>query len=119
MKSFGITGNFPHDLDIQSGVIRMSEGNDLFREKLQAVWSTNKGEWNLDSGEGINFHAVLKKNPDHDEIRAELEEALQKVSPTAELTDFLLTEDTKQRHLLITVNVQDNGNTYTVPLEYD
>lgn len=117
--SFAVTGDWPHDLSITDNVIDMAEDEALFVQKVQAVWSTNRGEWNLDPSEGIDFHAILRKMPDEDEIRAELEAALETVSETAAIVEFSMDIEKTSRHAVITARIQDGGNEYAVPLEYD
>ena len=71
--------------------IEMSEGSELLRQKVELVIGTNKGEWGYDKEEGINFRVVLCKNPDKDEIRATIEEALKRIDDTFAVTEFAMT----------------------------
>lgn len=68
--------------------IEMVDGSELVRQKVERVLGTNKGEWSYDKEEGIPFPVVLRKNPDKDEIRAAIEEALIKIDETFAITEF-------------------------------
>ena len=117
--SFAVTEDRPHDLSITDNVIDMAEDGELFAQKIQAVWSTNRGEWSLNKEEGIDMHLILGKRLDRDAIRAELEEALEKIRPTASIVEFGMETDRKTRHAVINVRIQDGDQEYAVPLEYD
>ena len=117
--SFAVTEDWPHDLSITDDVIDMAEDDALFAQKIQAVWSTNRGEWSLDPAEGINRYVILQKNPDQDEIREELEEALEAISPSAHIVEFSMDVDKETRHAVISVRIQDGAKDYVIPLEYE
>lgn len=70
--------------------IQMVEGDELLRQKVERVLGTNKGEWSYDEDEGIDFTAILRKNPDEDEIRATIQEALTKIDETLTIIEFSL-----------------------------
>ena len=40
----------------------MIEGNELLKQTVQSVLSTNKGEWVLNRDEGIDFKNILGKS---------------------------------------------------------
>lgn len=40
----------------------MIEDNELLRQTVQTVLSTNKGEWVLNKDEGINYRNILGKS---------------------------------------------------------
>ena len=117
--SFAVTEDWPHDLSITDNVIDMVDDGYLLAQKIQAVWSTNRGEWSLNEEEGIDRYVILRKRPDEDEIRAELEEALERISETASIVEFDMTTDRASRHAVITVRIQDGDTEYAIPLEYD
>lgn len=105
------------DLSMKDGKIQPVEDEYLLCQKLQAVWSTNLGEWDADPEEGIDFDSFLGKDPDEDEMRAELETALGKVSETATITSFEVIKDRSTRKMTINVGVHDGESEITVPLE--
>lgn len=47
------------DLVITNNEIELVEGNELTRQTIQSVLSTNKGEWKFDTEEGIDFYNIL------------------------------------------------------------
>ena len=114
--SFAVTGTAPHDLLIEDNEITMVSGDSLFVQRLQAVWSTNKGEWSLDKQEGIDRYVILTKNYDEDSIREELEAALLLLNPDARIEEFSLEVD-KQRHAVIRLSVQIGSELYPITLE--
>jgi len=85
MKSFCV-----HDGDVVvNKTIEMTQGSELLRQKAELVIGTNKGEWEFDAEEGIDFPVILCKNPDDDEIRASIEDALvKKVDETFAVTEY-------------------------------
>ena len=87
MKSFST-----HNGDVIVGkTIEMVDGTELLRQKVERVVGTNLGEWSYDKEEGIDFHAILIKNPDQDAIRATIEEALIRIDDTFTITEFSMT----------------------------
>ena len=119
MISFSLTDTAPYDLRIEDNAIQMARDEALLAEKLQAVWSTNRGEWSLNPREGIRFSEILRKNPDEDSIRLELEEALEAVDREAELADFSLHVDGVSRRAVIMATVRAHGKDFDVPLEVE
>lgn len=114
--SFAVTETAPHDLLIEDNKITMASGDALFVQRLQAVWSTNKGEWSLDKQEGIDRYVILTKNYDEDLIREELEAALLTLNPDARIEEFSMDVD-EQRHAVIHVSVQVGSELYPITLE--
>ena len=97
--------------------IEMVQGDELLRQTIELVIGTNQGEWGYDLLEGINQAVVLCKNPNEDEIRITIEDAVARIDDTLTLTDFSLKVDSK-RHATITFklvkpNGEDLGVTYT------
>ena len=117
--SFAVTDTWSHDLSITDNAIDMADDDALFAQKVQAVWSTNHGEWSLNTQEGIDRYVILGKNPDEDAIRDELEAALEMISESAHITEFSMEMDKAARHAVITVRIQNEGKEYEIPLEYD
>jgi hypothetical protein len=68
--------------------IEMVSDTELLRQKVARVVGTNQGEWTFDKEEGIDFRAILIKNPDKDEIRATIEAALARIDETLTITEF-------------------------------
>ena len=98
--------------------IQMTQGDDFLRQKIEYVINTNQGEWGYDVIEGINRAFVLRKNPDVDEIRSTIEEAVLRVDETLTLTNFKLSVDAK-RHATITFTlIKPNGEELGVSYTY-
>ena len=56
------------DLVLSGGDLQYVRDQNLVRQKTQLVLSTNKGEWEFNPDEGIDFRAILVKNPNYDQI---------------------------------------------------
>lgn len=77
------------DIVINNKTIEMVEGSENLRTKAELVIGTNQGEWDFDLEEGIDFHAVLRKNPDDAEIRGTIENALRhSIDDTFVVTEY-------------------------------
>ena len=72
-------------------MIELVEDDELLRQKVSLVLSTNRGEWAYDTDEGISFPLLFRKNPDEGEIMETIEEALKKIDESFVLTEFSLT----------------------------
>jgi hypothetical protein len=97
MKSFNM-----HDGDVVIGkTIEMVEGAELLRQKVERVLDTNKGEWEYDTEEGIDFSVIFRKNYDKQEIRTTIEQALVRIDDTFIITKFDVA--TKGREATITL----------------
>lgn len=98
--------------------IEMVQDDEMLRQTVELVIATNQGEWSYDLLEGINRALVLCKNPDEDEIRNTIEEAVLRVDDTLTMTDFSMTVDVK-RHATITFRlIKSNGDDLEVTLTY-
>ena len=73
---------------MKNGDISMIDGNDLLRQTVEKVISTNNGEWFLNEDEGIDFRVILTKSPDRDAVRDEIVDALLQVDETFVLQSF-------------------------------
>ena len=95
MKGFQIDGN--GDLSIADGQIVPAADEELLCQTCRTVLGTNKGEWEYDKDEGINFHNVLKKKPDADVIKSEVLGGLRQVDGTFYLESFSCETDARTR----------------------
>lgn len=111
MKSFST-----HNGDVVvNKTIEEVDGSELLWQKVERVLGTNKGEWSYDVEEGINFSVIFRKNPDVDEIRATIDEALTRIDETFAITSFKLTMQGRAA----TISLQAvNGNGVKVGGEY-
>ncbi len=102
------------DLVITNNEIELVEGNELKRQTIQSVLSTNKGEWLFDTEEGIEFDNVLDRSAEN-VARAEIESGVEQVDNTLSVGEFTLKDDPDKRirsvHLKATAQ---NGETVEV-----
>ncbi len=108
MKSFAIddTG----DLIIENHEIKMVEGDELIRQKVQEVINTNKGEWFMDWEQGVDFSNILGKGVTEEMVQAEIEDGLQQVDENLMLSEFSMT--VKERKLFVKFKaVNESGDT--------
>lgn len=80
---------------------------DLTAQKCRLVLSTNKGEWLLNRDEGINFSAILVKNPNRDEIIDTVRDGLRQIDSTFEITEY--TFEVIKRHLILTFKAKNDS----------
>jgi hypothetical protein len=96
------------DLIISKHDLQFVRDRELTLQKTKLILSTNKGEWLLDVNEGINFRAILIKNPNQDEILSTVLDGLKQIDETFVITEHKF--EMKQRHLILTFKaVNDNG----------
>ena len=96
------------DLIISKHDLQLVRDKELTQQKVRLVLSTNKGEWLLNTNEGINFKAILVKNPNQDEILDTVKEGLRQIDETFMLTEYKF--EMMQRHLILTFTaINDSG----------
>jgi len=88
------------DLELKKNDFDFVSGKDLTAQKCRLILSTNKKEWFLNENEGINFRAILVKNPNQDEIIDTVRAGLRQVDDTFEITEYHF--ETIKRHLILT-----------------
>lgn len=76
------------DLVIENDELQMVDGDELLRQKVQEVISTNKGEWFTDWEQGITFSNILGKNVERDTVRSEIEAGIRQVDPDLTISRF-------------------------------
>lgn len=89
MYGFAIDEN--GDAIIENNDIKLVSDKELIRQTVKQVLSTNLGEWWLNENEGIAFNAILKKNPQYDQIEDTVKSGLLQIDKTFELTSFVCT----------------------------
>lgn len=105
------------DVIMKNGDIEMIDGNELLRQTVQKVMSTNNGEWFLNEDEGIDFHVLLTKSPDADAVRGEIVDALLQVDDTFVLQSFSM--ERVERTLKVKFSaVNDDGNEVGGEVDY-
>lgn len=109
MKSFALDDK--GDLLIENGKIQMVYGNDLTRQKIKTVWTTQKGEWFLDWEQGINRKEILgNRNIENDVIKAELQNGVLQVSEQLSVNELETDFDKQTRKLRVHCVVTDGEN---------
>lgn len=89
--------------------IRMIDGNELVRQTVQIVLSTNKGEWFFNEELGIKFPNILGKNLDENIIRNEIQQGLLQVDSSFIMTSFEMSFDMLKRNLKISFTAQNDS----------
>ena len=97
------------DITFENGDIELINGNNLIVQAVQKLINTNKGEWFLNAGEGINFKTILKKNPNMDVIQNEILQALLKIDDTFYFETFEAV--TVNRKLIVKFKAVNNDGT--------
>lgn len=88
--------------------IQIATDDELLRQTIELVISTNQGEWFGNPLEGIDRSLILRKLPDKDEIRDTISEAALRVNSSLMMTYFDLSVDNK-RHATITTRWKKAG----------
>lgn len=107
--------NSSGDLVLSSGDFQYVYDDNLTRQKVQQILSTNKGEWYLNPDEGIDFFAMLTKNPDYDQIIDTILDGLRQVDETMMIDSYKF--EYANRNLKITITASTPSGepaTYTV-----
>ena len=105
------------DVVFEKGVIPMVEGDELLRQTVESVLGTNKGEWEFNTDEGIDFRAILKKRVNHDEIRNQILQGLQQVDETFMLQDYNWSMDGRKLNISF-VAVNSEGRQISQSVTY-
>lgn len=88
--------------------IQMIDGNELLKQTVEYVLSTNKGEWAFHENEGINFSNILGKQIDEDIVRSELQQGLSQVDNSFIITFFEMDLNKLTRKLKVSFTAQNN-----------
>ena len=94
------------DVVIKNNKIVMVKDDELLRQTVECVVGTNKGEWPLNTNEGIVFQNILGKNKTDDMIKYELQDGLSQVDDTFTITSFEL-ENLGGRRFKVTASAQN------------
>ncbi len=103
------------DVVIEDNNIKMVSDTDLITQTVRQVLKTNLGEWWLNENEGIDFHCLLCKNPNYDQIEDNIKLGLWQIDKTFKLTSF----DCSVENRKLTVNftaINDNGDKVEITL---
>jgi len=64
------------DIAFENGDFQLIDGEEELQQSMKISTSTNRGEWFLDPGFGLNFFVILGKNPTEAQVRNEILKAL-------------------------------------------
>lgn len=106
------------DVVINNNDIQLVENEELIRQKVRNVLSTNKGEWFLNEDEGINFDNLLGKNNPEELVRAEIEQGIQQVDENFAITEFEMYADKNSRKLTVNFTATNKDMTITDSVLY-
>ena len=90
MTGFALDSN--GDVIISHGAIQMINGDELIRQTVETVLGTNKGEWFLNTEEGIDFYNILGRNKEEDIIKNEVMQGLRQVDSSFIMDSFSFTQ---------------------------
>ena len=90
------------DAVIENNDIKLVNGNELIKQKVRQVLSTNLGEWWLNEDEGIAFDTILCKNPQYELIEDTIRSGLLQIDKTFVMTDFSCTPINRTLHIEFT-----------------
>ena len=96
------------DVVIQKQKIVMIEDKALKLQTIRTTLNTNKGEWFMNTDEGINFQNIFVKNPDYDVIKSEIADGLVQVDENLMLKSFKYELD-KERRLKLDFEATDGS----------
>lgn len=99
--------NTSGDLILAKNDLCFVRDKELTAQKCRLILSTNKGEWLLNRDEGINFKAILVKNPNRDEIIDTVRDGLRQIDDTFEIIEY--TFEVIKRHLILTFKARNDS----------
>lgn len=118
MKCFNLDDN--GDVEIRNNKIVMTTSeNELIRQKIQKVLSTNKNEWFGNPDEGINFQNILKKGVTEEDVKSEIIDGLIQIDSSFIMTGFGMEIDDLNRTLYVSFTAtNDEGDTVETNIIY-
>lgn len=81
-----------------SDLVMVEDSEELSQEAYVAL-QTNQGEWFLDGAVGIQHSVVLQKQPDQEEIRAEIIQGLRQTGRIQTVDELSVVFDRSERKL--------------------
>lgn len=113
MKSFAVNNN--GDLIINKD-IQTVDGDELLRQKIMEVLSTNKGEWFFDWEQGINFSNMLGKGVTEDAVSEEIANGLKQIDESIVVSNFSMSQT--GRTLLVNFTATSAETSVEITTEY-
>lgn len=104
---------------IENNEIQMVEGDELLRQTVQSIIETNKGEWFEDWNEGIEFSNILGKGVTEEMIQAEIEDGIQQVDESLNISDFKMSLSGRELTVTFTCTKEENDTEIEVEAVWD
>lgn len=103
------------DLVLSNGDLQLVRDNALLAQKCTLILSTNLNEWFLNRNEGINFSAILRKNPNYDEIIDTIRNGLRQVDDTFNINDYSIETNGRKMTINFTASTE-SGETVSLSI---
>lgn len=117
MKGFKLTDT--GDVAIKNNKIELVTDDELTRQSIQYLLSTNKGECFYDENEGIIFQNIFGKNIEEDNVKNEILQGLLQVDSSFVMTNFSMNLDNVSRLLTVTFTAENSkGETISIGNSY-
>lgn len=113
MKGFSLDER--GDVVVSGGDVKLAYDAELLAQKIRQVLSTNKGEWWLNSKEGIPVQKLLKKNPNLAMVKDYVRSAIVQVDSSLQMTKCEM--ETSGRSLKIIFEVSGPGGSAQIETE--
>jgi len=108
------------DVEITNGDIQLVNDNDLIKQSVECILKTDKGEWCLNTNEGIAFENLLGKRIKNDVIKNEIENGLLQIDRSFFITYFSVTHDKEKRNLKVSFQAKtDTGTDIQSNINYE
>lgn len=99
------------DVEITNGDIQLVNDDNLIKQSVECILSTDKGEWCLNTNEGIVFENLLGKHIKSDVVKNEIENGLLQIDSSFFITNFSLEHDKARRNLKVLFQAQTDTGT--------
>ena len=107
MTGFKIDDN--GDVVIENEKIQIVSDTNLIAQTVRQVLKTNLGEWWLNESEGIDFKALLAKQPNEEQIQDNILLGLRQVDESFRIESFSC--DRQERNLIINFSAENSSGT--------
>lgn len=116
MKAFALDKN--NDIIFANNELQLVTGNDQLAQEVKVSLTVAKGEWFLDETEGLNRYSIMRKNPNKDEVR---EDILEAISDTSEevVVDSMTFSDIIDRKASVTMTMRKTEDDEIIVSEVD
>lgn len=102
------------DIVISDHDLQYVKDKALIRQKVQLTLSTNKTEWEYNPNEGIDFFAMLTKNPDEDQVYSTIHDGIRQVDEGFKIDKFEMETVKRKMQVTFTASLDGDTATYTV-----